>query len=457
MNNNYNNYNTGGQNRYPTQTVCNNPNPDNVRNFNEHNYYQNRNNYNNHNNYNNSYNNSYNDNYNNNDLNHCTVNVGYKTQNHNHAYNTANAGTTDFVPNCGYGNPANSQMPFKGEHRVEEHSYQSKELFKETNKIEAERNSLRKTSNKIGGGLLIFEVISNALSIFLMFPLALTGAIDETNPNYAEGFEPVAFYILNAIVCLLGFGVAGIIITKICRTRLDDVIKIKKTSIADTAKFVMAGMCFTFILNILLALMNVNLSIFGYTNEMPDYGEVNGIVGNIIYFVAITIVPAIIEEFLFRGVILGTLRKTHGDVIAIIVSSVLFGFIHGNFLQTPITALSGMIMGYLTIRTGSIIPAMILHFVNNSLAVTSEWLTKAIDNDVLYSIVDTGIILAFIVVGLLCAISLIKKYKNDLFNFENPTSELTVSKKLTYIFTSPCMIIFTLFTIVMCFLNSTSA
>lgn len=447
MNNNYNNYNTDRQNAYTAQTVCNNPKSDNINNksfYGNSNYCQNTNpNFNNYN-------------PNNANRNNFTSNVGYKMQNNYHTYNANNPSTPGFVPNCGYGNPANSQTPFRGEHRVENHSYPTKELFKKTNKIQAERKLLRNTSNKVGGGLLLFTIISNILSIIFMIPLTMLGAIDTTNSNYASGFEPVSFYILNAIVCLLGFGIAGIITTKMSGLRLDDVIKIKKTNIADTIKFVMAGMCFTFILNILLSLMNMNLSLFGYTNEMPDYGEINGIVGNIIYFVSITIVPAIIEEFIFRGVILGTLRKYHGDVIAIIVSSVLFGFIHGNFLQTPLTALSGMIMGYLTVKTGSIIPAMILHFVNNSLAVTSEWIMKSIDNEQIYGLVDTIIILAFIIIGLVCAISLIKKYKNDLFKFDKPESELTVSKKLTYVFTAPCMVIFTLYTIIMCFASAFS-
>ncbi len=442
MNNNYNNYNADKKNGYSTQPAYNNSN------FNNENCYGNNNNYQNHNpEYINCDTNSMNSSK-------FTSNYNYKNSNNHNNYNASNSETQGFVPNCGYGNPANitTSLPLNKAYNP----LLTEQEFKKQNKIEAERRSLRNTSNKIGVGLFIFTILSNVITFLFMFPLIFTKVIDITNSNYTNGIEPVSLYILNAIVCLLGFSIAGIITTKISKLRLDDVIKIKKTNIADTTKFVLAGMGFTFILNILLAFMNMNLSLFGYTNEMSDYGEVNGIAGNIIYFVSIAIVPAIIEEFLFRGVILGTLRKYHGDVIAIIVSSVLFGFIHGNFLQTPLTALSGMIMGYLAVKTGSIIPSMILHFVNNALAVTSEWLMKAIDNEYIYSIVDTTILLAFIVVGFICAISLIKKYKNDLFKFDKPETELIVSKKLTYIFTAPCMIIFTLYTVIICFYNATS-
>lgn len=435
-----NNYNPGRQNKYTAPPAYNNSN------FNNKNYYCN-NNYQNHN-----------SEFINRDANNAnskfTANYNYGIPNNHNSYNASNPETQGFVPNCGYGNPANATtyLPLNKYYNP----ILTEQEFKKQNKIETERRSLRNTSNKISCGLFIFTILSNIITFLFMFPLIFTGAVDTTNPNYTNGIEPVSLYILNSIVCLLGFSVAGIITTKISRLKLDDVIKIKKTNIADTTKFVLAGMSFTFILNILLSLMNINLSLFGYTNEMNDYGEVNGIAGNIIYFVSIAIVPAIIEEFLFRGVILGTLRKYHGDVIAIIVSSVLFGFVHGNFLQTPLTALSGMIMGYLAVKTNSIIPSMILHFINNALAVTSEWLMKAIDNEHIYGIVDTVILLVFIVVGLICAISLIKKYKNDLFKFDKPETELTMSKKLTSIFTAPCMIIFTLYTVIICFYSATS-
>ena len=197
-------------------------------------------------------------------------------------------------------------------------------------------------------------------------------------------------------------------------------------------------------------LMNVNLNLFGFENETSDYGEINGLWGNIIYFIAVAIVPPIIEEFIFRGAILGSLRK-HGDALAIIVSAVLFGFMHGNFIQTPVTFLTGLILGYLTVKTNSIIPAMILHFVNNAWAVLYEILEKLINNENIILIIDSAVALFLLGVGLICTVSLVKKHKNDLFTFEKPDTELTMSKRLRYCFTTPCMIIFTIYTVIMCF------
>lgn len=315
----------------------------------------------------------------------------------------------------------------------------------------AEKENLRKTGNRIGAGLLVFEGIAVAVSIFVLIPLMFTGAYDMSKYKSSSGLEPVSMYLLNAILSLVGFGVAGIITIKINRLRIDDVIHIKKTNFAESIMISISGMCFVIVFNILLTLMNLNLSLFdGFENTMADYGTPTGIVGNILYFVCIAIIPPIIEEFIFRGAILGTLQKKFGDALAIIVSAVLFGLMHANFVQTPVTFLTGLVLGYITVKTGSIIPSIFLHFVNNSFAVISEFVMNALDNEIIFNLVDLGCSILFIVLGLIFASKLIKKYKNNLFVFKKEKTQFTMSKQLTYIFTSPCMIAFILLSLGSC-------
>lgn len=403
----------------------------------------------------------------------------------NNQQNTGNFQSQWFSPNYGYGNPPNFQQnynqpqnyqPMNNPNMAGNYSFNNQPNFhsnynrintvpnimynpeqlekqREQIKIAKEKRDFKATSNKAAAGLLIFALISEILCVILMTFIAFTGAYDPNNTEYINGIEPVTMYILNAIVCLIGFGASAIIITKLNKLRMDDVLKIKKVALGDTVKFTVASMGFVYVFNLLLMIMNTNLSLFGYENKMSDFGDINGFWGNVIYFVAIAIVPPIIEEFIFRGAILGTLRK-HGDAFAIIVSAVLFGFMHANFTQTPVTFLTGLILGYLTVKTNSIIPAIILHFVNNAWAATSDILMNVIPNENIYNLIDLGVALALIGVGLICAISLIKKYKNDLFTFEKPESKFTMSQKLRFSFTTPCMILFTIYTVIMCFVSA---
>ncbi len=93
--------------------------------------------------------------------------------------------------------------------------------------------------------------------------------------------------------------------------------------------------------------------------------------GTVFYFIAICIAAPLGEEFVFRGVLLGYLRK-YGDWFAILTSAALFGLMHMNFYQTPYAFLVGLVFGFITVKTGSVLCAMLLHIINNSLSTISE-------------------------------------------------------------------------------------
>ncbi len=79
--------------------------------------------------------------------------------------------------------------------------------------------------------------------------------------------------------------------------------------------------------------------------------------------------PAICEEVLFRGAILSGLRQRMGVWPSIILVGVLFGLFHLDVFRIPPIAVLGMVLTYLTVRTGSIYAAMLVHLMNNSFAI----------------------------------------------------------------------------------------
>ena len=93
----------------------------------------------------------------------------------------------------------------------------------------------------------------------------------------------------------------------------------------------------------------------------------------VLFVFAIT--PAVCEEFFFRGFVLGSLHKL-STVMAIVVSSLLFGLMHvltSNVLMVERflpTALIGVLLAVIALRTGSIWPGMIFHAIHNGLQFT---------------------------------------------------------------------------------------
>ena len=309
-----------------------------------------------------------------------------------------------------------------------------------------QRKSLRKTSNRVGGGMLLFIVFTTVIAMILM-------AMTVTSGSSSLNLSTVMLYVINAIASLVGEFIVAVIIMAMCKTNINKAVKIKSVSIGDTVKYTLAAMGFVYVFNLLLSFMNINLSMFGFENKVLDYGSTSGTAENIIYFIAIAVVPPIIEEFLFRGAILGSLRK-HGDALAIVVSAVMFGFAHSNFIQTPVTFLTGLVLAYLTVKTNSLIPAIIVHFVNNGSSVAFSLLSQLKLDEMVYSVIDFSLALVFVLSGLICTAMLIKKFGNKLFEFDSSSEDnpngLTMAKRLRYVFTSPWMIIYTAVVLLLC-------
>lgn len=85
--------------------------------------------------------------------------------------------------------------------------------------------------------------------------------------------------------------------------------------------------------------------------------------------------PAIAEELAFRGFMLSGFRRSGYKWRAIIVTSVLFGMTHAILQQSLVAMLVGVVIGYIAVQTGSIVPCMLFHLVHNGLRITAMNLT----------------------------------------------------------------------------------
>ena len=117
------------------------------------------------------------------------------------------------------------------------------------------------------------------------------------------------------------------------------------------------------------------------------------------------ILSPIIEEVLFRGVMLNKLR-TYGDKIAIITTALLFGLFHENFSQFFYAVGLGMIFAYVTLKTGTIKYSIGIHIMINMMG-------SVIGTQVLNSTIATmifGIVVwVFVIAGLILFIKDFKK------------------------------------------------
>lgn len=96
---------------------------------------------------------------------------------------------------------------------------------------------------------------------------------------------------------------------------------------------------------------------------------------------AMAAVPAVFEELAFRGFMLSGLKSETKDWTAIFITAAFFGITHGILQQSLNAGMIGVLLGYVAVRTNSIIPTMIIHFMHNGLVIlldeftaSQEWL-----------------------------------------------------------------------------------
>jgi sodium transport system permease protein len=91
--------------------------------------------------------------------------------------------------------------------------------------------------------------------------------------------------------------------------------------------------------------------------------------------VALAVVPGVFEELCFRGFVFGALRRVLAADRTIVASACLFGVFHevllpGRFLAS---AFLGVVLGWVRVRSASVIPCMLLHVLHNGLLLTLSY------------------------------------------------------------------------------------
>lgn len=228
--------------------------------------------------------------------------------------------------------------------------------------------------------LLAFELISGAAVYGFSFMLAIFDP-----DTYLLIADDAVFNILLSSVpmYLIAFPVLYLIIRKMkvhrpVKTKLEPGELLLALFVAEA--LMLAGNY------VGLTLMSFVEGILG--QPIPD--STAGIIAEAPPWILAIIVVAIgptVEELIFRKLFIDRLR-VHGDLYAIIVSSVAFGIFHQNIYQLFYATLIGFLLGYLYIKSGDIKKPILIHMAINFFGSVAGFFVQ--DNiDVLNEILET--------------------------------------------------------------------
>lgn len=127
----------------------------------------------------------------------------------------------------------------------------------------------------------------------------------------------------------------------------------------------------------------------GLPDNMKDVFE--QMMNNPLGIISIVVMAPLVEELLFRGAIQGYLmRKWNMPYLGIVISSLIFGVVHGNPAQIPFAFVVGMALGWMYYLTGSLIPGILMHFINNGSSVLLYALSGDPDATMISSLGENG-------------------------------------------------------------------
>jgi membrane protease YdiL (CAAX protease family) len=303
-------------------------------------------------------------------------------------------------------------------------------------RYEAERyrTSLRRTSNGLGFMLIAFIGMNLLLSIMIVI-MSLT--VREMGMSSEDSIIDL---LSNGMVSSLTFFVVGLFYCLFAKRSLAEILPFEKIGAAKLAKLCVIGIAFNLFSNSAVDLVSGAFSLVGIENKGGTI-DVGSTPDSLLMILTVAILPAFVEEFAFRGVVMGTLRP-YSEGAAILISSATFALMHGNFVQMPFTFCCGLVFAYIDIKCNSLLPSVIVHFLNNGLSVAADLLiAHGIMSELVVNLLY-GVI--FIVTGVLAFI-FIKGFTKDkeMFILDKGSDIIPFKKKITTICSSPTMIIFT--------------
>lgn len=296
-----------------------------------------------------------------------------------------------------------------------------------------EKKEIKKLGNTAGVSLILLLAVSDILGVFL----SVGGLIFGLSQKFLGIFDdPAVTNVIQVAFSLFGFTVPFIVCYKKAGYRIGDLVSFEKSEKSKTFPLFFLGLAFCAFANIGSSVLGNIFSSMGFEYNMPETPEPEGIFGFLLSLIATAIVPALVEEFAMRGIVMGSLRK-FGDSFALVTSAVCFGVMHGNFVQIPFACMVGLFLGFTVIKTNSLRVAIAIHFANNLVAVLMDYFPKGVTSEI-----QNVVYMIYLCLALVCGVIALRFVSDDFLSVKKIQTELTLGEKHKAFFLSAGIIVF---------------
>jgi len=307
-------------------------------------------------------------------------------------------------------------------------------------------NNLRYCRRKERNDLLIHSSVLGFAILFLIFAIyplrpfifaAIAFIIGKKNNEAIDLLRSSSVLMLgvNVFLTAIIFTFPFMLSAKLLKYNLSELISFKarkKTALP----YILIALGFFAAGNVVTYITNIFFSMFGQTPQAPDFGAPKSVMELGFFILSGAIAPALFEEFAFRGIVLNALKK-FGIWPAIIISSLLFALMHRNFEQIPFAFCAGIGLGVCYIKTNSIWPGVIAHFINNAFGITISSLGLPL---AVMGLLNILFIVLMILAGVIGLSVYLVKHKT-IFGFNDVPSCFLPITRVALIAVSPLMLL----------------
>lgn len=224
----------------------------------------------------------------------------------------------------------------------------------------------KQNKNLFTGKPQIFRTMLSVIAALLVYEagkaagLLLAGILLEYGMTGGAGAgavnEGLAGGLTNLIMILTG----GLVCFAVWKSSLDFRIK-KKPEWKRILPFVLLASSLSLGLNIIIAYLDLAKHSQTFQQVAQQQDAVPLWLGICLYGLA----APLSEELVFRGIIYGKFKEVFGAPVAMVFSGVVFGIYHGNLVQGIYASLLGIVLAWVTERSGTLLAPVVFHGIGN--------------------------------------------------------------------------------------------
>lgn len=313
------------------------------------------------------------------------------------------------------------------------------------NKRLALKNDIKRTGGNFARMLLILAISTYAIGFIIILFIKVKGrilGIDTTTNNELNiilGISKDKYNFLTGYLpCIVGDIIAITIAMKTTKIKFKEDIFSRNKS---PKKFILLGTISCIGTGMISSIIYLSYSTiikhYGIIIPEPDFSFPTQSTYLILFLMYACFIGPILEEIIFRGFILKSMQK-YGNLTAIIVSSILFSMFHLNLVQFVNPVIMGIVLGFITIKSKSIVPSTIAHIFNNSIAFISVGISL-----LKMPLIEAIFGATYFLVGIAALILFISNYRKDFIESINEDNKiLKTYEKVKYSFSGAWALIY---------------